>query len=291
LAALGQRDPLAEERSFHEAFIEHRTRVHVPRTGVEEQITRHVEGDDPRPLVLSGPPGTGKSAVLAHWARHYRSSALLLGRFIGASPASTNLTRLLANLADELVAHFGLTEEVEVDDGGTKQIRRRPLEVPADPLELQQKWPRILEAAGGKGRVVLLLDALEQLDLSADPLRLNWLPRRLPAGVRLVLSVLDQGGEIAPSAGQPPDWLGQLRRFEMCEVPVPALTDDDRHRIIRELPSVFCKTLDGDQVTRLLQNDATRNALFLTVALEELRLFGSFEKLPDAIAALPRLDD
>src|SRR5262249_37621574 len=143
-------------------------------------------------------------------------------------PASTNLTRLLTNLAEELVAHFGLTEEVEVDEGGTKHTQRRPLEVPADPVELQQKWPRILEAAGGQGRVVLVLDALEQLDLSAAPLRLNWLPRRLPAGVRLVLSVLDQGGKIAPSPTQPPDWLTPLRRLEVCEVPVPALTDDDR---------------------------------------------------------------
>src|SRR5205085_21873 len=71
LAALGRRDPLAEERSFHEAFVEHRTQAHVPRSAVEDEITNYVEGDDPRPLVLSGPPGAGKSAVLAHWARRH----------------------------------------------------------------------------------------------------------------------------------------------------------------------------------------------------------------------------
>src|SRR5262249_47363312 len=75
------------------------------------------------------------------------------------------------------------------------------------------------------------------------------------------------------------------------EVPLPALTDDDRRRIIHDFPSVFCKTLDAEQVGLLLANQATRNALFLTVALEELRVFGSFEKLPEAIARPPRLDE
>src|SRR5262249_45183448 len=91
--------------------------------------------------------------------------------------------------------------------------------------------------------------------------------------------------------GEPPDWLSHLRRLDFLEVPVPALSDADRRLIVRDFPSVFCKTLDAQQVALLLDNQATRNALFLTVALEELRVFGSFEKLPEAIARLPRLDD
>jgi WD40 repeat protein len=293
IAALDRRDPLAEERSLHEAFLANRTRVHVPRADVEERITRHVESDDARPLVVSGPPGTGKSALLAHWARQREGGAgeVLLARFIGASPASSSLHRLLAGLAAELVGDLGLTEEVEAeDDAGRKTTRVRPLEVASDPARLRQQWPGVLAAAGRRGRVVLLLDALEQLDRSADPAQVGWLPRPLPAGVRLVVSVLDPGGRAA-DPGEPPDWLSCLRRLDLPEVAVPPLSDDDRRRIIHELPGTFCKTLDPEQTGRLLENQATRNVLFLTVALEELRLQGSLEKLPAAVAGLPQLDD
>jgi WD40 repeat protein len=295
-------DPLAEERSAHEAFIENRTQVHVPRTDVEQKLTEYVEGDDPRPLVLCGPPGSGKSAILAHWAkertkdeRQRANGEFLLARFIGASPASTSLVRTLANVCQELVAHFALTEEVEEEgSGGRKTQRQQTMEVPADPVQLQRKWPRFLEAAAAKGRVVLVLDALNQLDRSADTARLYWAPRQLPPGLRLIVSVLDHGArsraEYRPAPHEPADWLAVLRRHGWSEHPVPELSDDDRRRIIREVPSVFCKTLDERQVSQLLENAATRNPLFLTVALEELRVFGSHDKLSAEITGLPRLN-
>jgi WD40 repeat protein len=328
IAARDRSDALAEERSQHEAFLEGRTQVHVPRADVEAAVTRYVEGEDARPLVVSGPPGTGKSALLAHWAKHRLAAAppgeLLLARFVGASPASSNLHRLLGNVAAELVQECRLTEEIETRDESGQTVRTvRRVEVPTDPVRLLQTWPAILAAAGRRGRVVLLLDALEQLERSADPARLDWLPRPLPTGVRMVVSVLDQGARslagrqaareegtrrestagisvlgtpysvlrTQPDPGEPPDWLSQLRRLDIAEVAVPPLTDDDRRRIIHELPNVFCKRLDAGQAARLLENPATRNALFLTVALEELRLFGSFTKLPSAVERLPRLDD
>jgi len=68
-------DPLAVERSLHEAFIENRTQVYVPRTDVEQQLTEYVDSNDSRPLILSGPPGSGKSAILAHWAKMIVDSA------------------------------------------------------------------------------------------------------------------------------------------------------------------------------------------------------------------------
>ncbi len=49
----------------------------------------------------------------------------------------------------------------------------------------------------------------------------------------------------------------------------------------------MAKTLDDEQVDALLANPATRNPLFLMVALEELRGYGSFENLNKLIARLP----
>jgi hypothetical protein len=47
------------------------------------------------------------------------------------------------------------------------------------------------------------------------------------------------------------------------------------------------KNLSPRQIGLLLSNPATENPLFLLVALEELRGFGSFEQLEARIAAFP----
>lgn len=311
LAALGEKpDPLQEERSLHEAFIADRTQVHVPRTDAEEQLTAYVRGDDDRPLVLTGPPGSGKSAILAHWIRKHvdldgdtwtagwDGVTFVVPRFIGASASSTSLHRLMENVCRELVERFVLQEEVEAQTaGGQTTTEIRTMEVPPDPVELRQKWPKFLAAAAGQGPLLLVLDAVNQLDAPADSFSLAWLPRELPPGMKLIVSVLDHGersrSEHEPTREEPADWLRSLRQIglastaEQTELSVPELDDETCRKIIHDLPSVFCKRLEKDQIDLLLKNEATRNPL---VALEELRVFGSFEKLPGKIADLPRIE-
>lgn len=110
----------------------------------------------------------------------------------------------------------------------------------------------------------------------------------------MILGVQDQGAQSRVDhelvTGENDDWLACFRRRGLPEIKVPELTDADCLQIIQELPSVFCKSLESDQIDVLLENTATRNPLFLTVALEELRVFGSFEGLSREISQIPRLD-
>ncbi|TAK17422.1 MAG: DUF4062 domain-containing protein, partial [Acidobacteria bacterium] len=287
VAAAGALDALGEERARHDAFLEARTRVYVRRPSLETVLDGYVAGADKRPLVISGPPGSGKSAVLAHWAGARASAApneLIVVRFIGASAASTNIYSLLRFIAADLIERLSLSEVESI--AGTNETVSRPMEVPEDSATLREKWPAILAAAGAARRVVLVIDALDQFDRSGDPAAAGWLLADLPKGVRLIVSAADRAGGDADTAAT---WLAAVRKRALPELPVPPLGDDDARRLIAELPSVFCKRLDDAQIARLLENAATRNPLFLTVALEELRLFGSFDRLNDAIRQLPAL--
>lgn len=265
------RDELAEERGFHEQFIEDRTRVYVGRQQLQDDLKTFVAGTETKACLVTGPSGSGKSAALAKFVSVWRTQhpqEVVAVHFVGASPRSTSLREMLRHLCAELKDAIKLEHEVKQD------VR-----------ELSDQFREFLAKVPTDRRVVLVLDAINQLDETDNAHSLYWLPTQIPAPVRLIVSCIDD----LDRPDQPA--LAAMRRRAPHEIKVGLLTDDERLGIVREIPSVAAKTLDEAQVRLLLDNEATRNPLFLLVALEELRGFGSFEELNRKIAGLPRTGD
>ncbi len=115
---------------------------------------KYVESDEPGPFVVIGEPGVGKSALLAQFATQYSQSnpsAFVLPHFISASPDSSHVRHTIFRIALELKHKFKLSEQV-----------------PEDYKALKEAFARLIEsaglAAGSTTRVVVLIDALNQLD-------------------------------------------------------------------------------------------------------------------------------
>ena len=132
--------------------------------------------------------------------------------------------------------------------------------------------------------MVLVFDALNQLDADDRAETLIWLPERLPANVRVLCSAAT-GPQRAPKV------LSAFGEREFVAVPIQPLTLDERRAIVKAVPKLVAKALDDRQIDALLANPATENPLFLTVALEELRGYGSFENLNVLIDRLPHTGD
>jgi tetratricopeptide (TPR) repeat protein len=130
-------------------------------------------------------------------------------------------------------------------------------------------------------RIFIVIDALNQLDKADSAHELTWLPEELPQHVKVVISCASDGTMEEPV-------LEALKRRQVHSLDVPPLSDDERRKIIRKVPSLSAKTLDDEQVDLLLDNPATINPLYLGVALEELRGFGMYEQLNERIASFPR---
>ena len=258
-----------EDADEHERFMEARLRVFVGRQKVEADLHAYAAGPPAGPCFLAGPSGSGKSAALARFATDYRldhPEALVVAHFVGAGQRSTALCDLLRRLADHLHRHAGLN----------------PLErFPDDPDELVQLF-RLAAAECKDRRVLVIVDALDQLEPEDRPHDLHWLPGadQWPQGLRLVASYVpdtEAGKALRAAAGGCPH----------VEIGVPQLTDAERKDIIRVVPSLSAKTLDDQQVERLLANPATANPLYLLVALEELRGFGVYEQVNERIDRFP----
>lgn len=56
--------------------------------------------------------------------------------------------------------------------------------------------------------------------------------------------------------------------------------------IVKETLGKYNKRLDKEQMASLLGKDSSQNPLWLSIACEELRVYGLFEKLHDKINSL-----
>ncbi len=249
-------NPLDREAAEHEAFARSRTGVYIGRQEYFDRLDEHTAGDGP-PLVVLGESGSGKSALLANWAMRYRQAHaddLLLMHFIGGTPQSADWAAMLRRVMGELKRRFDI-----------------PQEIPDQPDALRAAFANWLHLAAAKGRVVLVLDALNQLEDRDGAADLIWLPPVIPENVRLVLSTLP---------GRPLDDL-QERGWPALEI--QPLEDGERRQFIEQYLAQHTKQLAPAQLERIARADQAANPLYLRALLEELRVFGIHKLIPERI--------
>ncbi len=171
--------PADSEEAAHEEFRRERARHFTGRAKAIERIAEYLHGANPAPLVVTGAPGSGMSALLAHSVERYRtlrSDAAVIYRAVGATAESLDGRALLADVCRRL---------------GSGAVQRTGY------ADLIEQLPERLAAWPARGPVVIILDGLDQWpadDLARD---LDWLPLALPAGVRLMVSAAS-GGDLLP---------------------------------------------------------------------------------------------
>lgn len=249
-------DPLEKEAQEHEAFARSRFGIYIGRQEYFDSLDEHVKGDGP-PLVVLGDSGSGKSALLSNWALNYQEKhpdEHLLMHFIGGTPQSADWASMLRRIMGEFKKRF----EIEG-------------EIPTDPNQLRSTFTNWLYMVSAKGKVILILDALNQLEDRDGALDLVWLPPKIPENIRLILSTLP---------GRP---LEDVEKRKWPTIEVTPLEDVERKQLIQDYLAQYRKSLTNSQVERIASADQTRNPLFLRAMLEELRLFGEHEKLAEKI--------
>ena len=252
-------DDLATEREHQQAFIEDRTQDFVGRTDLLSALKSYADGSTATPLLVVGLSGSGKSALLAKFAQEYTTEhqdLAVIPHFVGVSPNSVDVRLTLRRLCREVAAHVGVADEV-----------------PDDYEKLRLLLPQLLDQAGRKGRLLIIVDALNQFETTHSGIDAGWLPTRLSDSVKVIVSSLE--GE----------WTTELRRrgSEMHELTVGALAASDRKQIVRRTLGEYRKCLseppDKDQMGALLGKQEADKPLYLAIACEELRVFGEFDQV------------
>lgn len=174
----------------------------------------------------------------------------MLVHFIGAAADSADWMAMLRRLLGEFERRMGVK-----------------VEIPDKPDQLRATFANALHMAAARGRLVLVFDALNQIEDRDGAPDLVWLPPVIPANVRLILSTLP---------GRP--W-EDLKKRGWPVLQVEPLNAPERERLIVDYLQRFAKALDEPRRRRIAQAPQTGNGLYLSTLLNELRLFGRHEDL------------
>ena len=265
--------------------------AYVARSDEGARLDEHAVSTGP-PLIVHGPPGIGKSALLANWTLRFRLAhpeTQVVFHSVGASLPSTSALGTARRLIGELGSLCGARYEymalsapaaerhmTAFDAAGqsTAGIGSVPtlLHDRSSLTELGSSLQVVLGMLGsGDETSVVVLDGLDRLETRDGDLDLEWLPHRFPANVRLVLSA-------APGRA-----LGALHRRDWSTLELAELTHEERLKAARRYLQSFRKTLEPALVERIVGNPATGLPLFLRVLLEEARLAESPQVLESAL--------
>jgi WD40 repeat protein len=256
-------DLLEREISSHEVFGKERARVFIGRTEILETIESYVENHINRPLIIWGESGTGKSALMAKAVERLQvRGQIVIYRFIGVTPESSNIRSLLEGLCRQISRKYGVDET----------------SVPTDYKELIKEFPKRLEHATIEKPIILFLDALDQLSKTGSSHNLPWLPVDLPPNVRIIVSTLP--GE---SLRILQNKLPEQNLHELQLMPI-----EDGQTILNEWFKGINRRLQENQEKYLLNKfSKCQLPLYLKLLFEEAKLWKSYDSLLDLSEDIP----
>ncbi len=275
-------NPLQREALDHAAYARSRERVYIGRPEYFARLDAHAVGRGDQPLVILGESGSGKSALLANWVARYRQAhpeTFVLEHYIGATPASADWAAMLRRILREFKQQLGLTQDIPDHPDALRSAFPNWLHMAAATAQsakygAESPDPHSAGAASSPAppsEIVIVLDALSQLEDRDGAPDLLWLPPAMPENVRLIVSTL------------PGRALDEIAKRRWPVFKVEPLTVDERKELIRQFLRGYGRELSSARAERIAGAPQSANPLYLRVLLDELRIFGQRQRLEERI--------
>jgi tetratricopeptide (TPR) repeat protein len=255
-------DPDTMEDAAHQSVVSELTELFLGREELRESFAAEPGGSV---LVFSGPAGSGKSALMAQLAadwqeQHPNEKAII--HFTGATALGSKPDALFARLLRLVCTLSGQTVPEGSESGFAANVLRSAIE--AIPPEKE---------------ILIALDGSDTL-YGEDGFDLRWIPEEIPDGTTILLTLGEDQLHAETMMNQLSDLGAKFHR-------IPVMRREERAELIRLLPALWAKTMDEKQIQLLSDHPAANLPLYLTIALEELRKFGSYERLEKRISQFP----
>ncbi|MDR1180682.1 MAG: tetratricopeptide repeat protein [Bacteroidales bacterium] len=252
---------LEKERLQQKIILRNLTKVYISNEKNMKRLDDFVLGNKDA-LVVAGNSGLGKSALIANWIE--KQSKLfdghLLYHFIGNSLSEGDYRKIAFRLINEIKSIYGLEEAKDELQSSDNQSSK-------DKDKQKKELEKLFIQIASKGKLLLVLDGVNQLADIDNAKLLNWLPD-LPPNVKIIYSTLPNDKT-----------MDVFKRCEHTVFILEPLSVTEQVQLINDYLKLFGKSLLPEQVQRIARDDKMKNALALRTLLDELRVFGIHEKI------------
>jgi tetratricopeptide (TPR) repeat protein len=164
-------------------------------------------------------------------------------------------------------------------------------ELPSEPKRIIDDFPDWLAYGSEKAPLLIVIDSLTSM--AEGDGALSWLPVSVPQSCRLVVSAVSDTPveRICKERGESdraPNRKSGLRSDARGapgwrELVVNELSDEECAQLIHQYLGSYGKQLDAEQEGLVIASRHTRNPLYLVTFLQEVRVFGVYEKVSERI--------
>ena len=259
-------DHLASERHFQTKFLEPRLQTFVGRQEVVRYLMSFISEEDEMPCIVSGPLGSGKSAILAQALTEYRKEkpdGLALPSLVGVSSHSRRISEIFRTLCIGLKMKFDLAEDI-----------------PEDARSLQTLFKAWIRQVPKEAHVLIVIDGLNLLEEAHGALQLDWLPEEFAPNVKMVVSY-----DSDAATGKIVENILNQRMYISLEV--PPFNDEEKQAVLGRFVTTNALQLNKQQAAMLMQNPSSGNPVFLQTAAHLLRSAQSPEEVNQVIRDFP----
>lgn len=249
--------PIELEVAEHTKYQNLKLKNYVDIPATQYHLKRYIDENNPQPLVMFGESGTGKSTAMAKATQAIKltSEKRVVFRFVGATANANNTRSILTSILEEL--------DIVIPD--------RLIDFAEFCSFVHDEITKI------KDDTVIFIDAVDQLQNSDAFI---WLPKSLPANIKIILSALSDSNYASDSV-----YLTFLKKrttnlHEISEFNEPVT-------VLKRLLLSQSRTLQPEQESYFKKNFRLSHLpLCLNVAAQEVKSWKSTVRTEDDLNSL-----